>query len=299
VRTGARWWTVLRDYSRRVWSNSAEDDVFFLAGGIAFNILLAAVPFVLLVITGLVYALRLTPDASLGEVRVMLDRFLPAHSAVTDATITRLLNEVLSARGIVGSWGALTFVWFSTRLFGSLRTVLAEIFDIEATRGIIAGKWFDVQVTIVSTVLLVVYFTLSTYLALASSRGISLLMQLGLREDVMGGLEYLFGRVIAFLLVVSIFWALYRYLPNRRIRWQQALVGATTTGLALEIARNVWSAIARSYDPGTIYTGTLYALVSLVFWVYYAALIFILGAEVSQAHELRRVRRLQRETLEG
>ena len=55
-----RIWDAFRDYVRRVWVNSSEDDIFFLAGGIAFNILLAALPFVLLVITGLVYALSLT-----------------------------------------------------------------------------------------------------------------------------------------------------------------------------------------------------------------------------------------------
>ena len=39
-------WT-LRDYAKRVWDNSGEDNIFFLAGGIAFNLLLAAVPFFL------------------------------------------------------------------------------------------------------------------------------------------------------------------------------------------------------------------------------------------------------------
>jgi membrane protein len=33
----------------------------------------------------------------------------------------------------------------------------------------------------------------------------------------------------------------------------------------------------------------------VVVWLYYAALIFILGGEVGQVYELRRVRRLQRE----
>ena len=46
-------WT-LRDYAKRVWDNSGEDNIFFLAGGIAFNILLAAVPFVLLLATAVV-----------------------------------------------------------------------------------------------------------------------------------------------------------------------------------------------------------------------------------------------------
>src|SRR5689334_24754818 len=42
-------WT-LRDYAKSVWDNAGEDNVLFLAGGIAFNILLAAVPFVLLLV---------------------------------------------------------------------------------------------------------------------------------------------------------------------------------------------------------------------------------------------------------
>ena len=49
-------WTI-RDYAKRVWDNSSEDNVLFLAGGIAFNILLAAVPFVLLLIAGVTYLL--------------------------------------------------------------------------------------------------------------------------------------------------------------------------------------------------------------------------------------------------
>ena len=47
---GLRW--TLRDYAKRVWDNAGEDNIFFLAGGIAFNILLAAVPFVLLLVVG-------------------------------------------------------------------------------------------------------------------------------------------------------------------------------------------------------------------------------------------------------
>jgi len=291
----ARAWDAARDYGRRVWVASGEDDIFFLAGGIAFNILLAIVPFILLVITGLTYALGLSPDASLAEVRGLIDRFLPPHDDGANSSVHRLLESVIRSRESLGAWSAITFIWFSTRLFGSLRTVLAEIFDIEAMRGIVAGKWFDVRMTVYSSFLLVAYLGVSTYLALASSRGLSLLVELGWREDVMGRLEYAVGRMLAFAFIVATFWALYKYLPNRRIRWQQALVGALTSSLLFEVARNVWTIVTRSVGTGSLYSGTLYALVSLVFWVYYAALIFVVGGEVSQAHELRRVRKRQRE----
>ncbi|MEO7966621.1 MAG: YihY/virulence factor BrkB family protein, partial [Gemmatimonadaceae bacterium] len=294
----ATWWDVLRDYAKRVWNSSGEDDIFFLASGIAFNIMLAAVPFVFLVISGLVYALGLTPDASLAEVSILLDRFLPPHPETPDSSVHRLIGDIIGAREQLGIYGAVTFIWFSTRLFGSLRTVLAEIFDIETERGVIGGKLFDIKMTVYSSALLVAYLVINVYLAVATTRGQTFLTDLGLREDVMGGLEYVIGRLIAFLFLSLTFFALYKYLPNRRIRVQQALVGALSTAFLFEAARNVWTAYTRSFDPGSLYTGTIYALVSLVFWVYYSALIFIIGGEVAQVHELRRVRRLQRETFE-
>ena len=44
-----------------------------------------------------------------------------------------------------------------------------------------------------------------------------------------------------------------------------------------------------------MYTGALAAIVIVVVWVYYSAIVFILGGEVGQVFELRRTRRHQRE----
>ncbi len=44
---------------------------------------------------------------------------------------------------------------------------------------------------------------------------------------------------------------------------------------------------------GNIATGVV-----LVFWIYYSAVVFILGGEVAQVYELNRIRRRQRELLE-
>ena len=66
----ARLGWMLRDYAKRVYDNSNDDNVPFLAGGIAFNILLAVVPFVLLLITGLAQILHTSADASSAEVQI-------------------------------------------------------------------------------------------------------------------------------------------------------------------------------------------------------------------------------------
>lgn len=290
-------WT-LRDYAQRVWDNSGEDNILFLAGGIAFNLLLAAVPFFLLLATGLSYLLNQTADVSAAEINAIIDRFLPPHPASEPSPIGTLLAPIMKSRQALGIFGVVGFIWFSTRLFGSLRSVLCAIFDIESDRGIVAGKLFDVQITIVSTLLLVLYTGLSAYLALATTRGLIVLGELGLRKDVMGGLEYNIGQAIAFCFITLMFFSLYKFLPNRHIRWQTAFIASLFTSFMFEVAKRVFGAYVQSFNPGSFYSGTVAAVVIIVVWVYYAAMIFILGGEVAQVHELRRVRRLQREAFE-
>lgn len=290
-------WT-LRDYAKRVWDNSGEDNVFFLAGGIAFNILLAAVPFFLLFAAGLAYFLNQSAETSSLEITAFVERFMPPRPAGDQSPLTSILVNIIKSKGTIGAYSALGFIWFSTRLFGSLRSVLAEIFDIDSDRGIIAGKIFDIKITLVSTIFLVAYTALSAYLAFATSQGIMVLENLGLRKDLMGQLEYNIGQLVAFIFIAMMFFSLYKFLPNRKIRWQTALIASLFTSFMLEVAKYIFGAYVRSFDPGSVYTGTIAAAVIIVIWVYYAAMIFILGGEVAQVHELRRVRKLQREAFE-
>ncbi len=290
-------WT-LRDYAKRVWDNAGEDNIFFLAGGVSFNLLLAAVPFVLLLFSALGYILDQTAADASSRIWLFIERLLPPHAETPDSPMHKLIDDLISARGTAGIYGAIGFVWFSTRLFGSLRTVLAEIFDIEQERGIVQGKIFDIKITILATLLFLANTVLSAYLTLATTRGVGALSRLGLARDVMGTLEFYVGWTLAFAVLVVMFFALYKFLPVRRIRWQPALLAATFTSAMFELARYGFTAFLESFKPGSLYTGTLYVIVILVMWVYYSSVIFILGGEVGQVYELRRVRRMQRETFE-
>jgi membrane protein len=291
-------WT-LRDYAQRVWDNSGEDNVLFLAGGIAFNLMLAAVPFVLLLATGVTFLLPLvvhSGDVSSSTVVFdFIDRMLPDHQHGDTSSVDKLITDLLNKRSSLTWYSSIGFVWFSTRLFGSLRTVLASVFDIETERGIIAGKIFDVKITIVSTLLFVASVTVTAYLTLATRTGAMALVTMGLRDEVMGSVEYAIGRGIAFVFIGLMFFALYKYLPIRRVRASTAFFAAGFTSVAFEVARIAFSYYTRAFNPASFYSGAATAIAALVVWFYYASLIFILGGEVGQVYELRRVRKRQRE----
>jgi membrane protein len=294
----ARFWWTLKDYLKRIWDNAGDDNIFFLAGAISFNFLLASVPFVLLLLSGLGYILNQSAVESTASLWAFIDQLLPPHAPGTETPIHKLINDVINARGAVGLYGLIGFVWFSTRLFGTLRTVLGEVFDIEEGRSIIGGKLFDIKLTIFSTILFAAYTAINAYLKLATSRGIAIVQRIGLQPEVMGRLDYWFGIIVATFFIVLMFFALYKFIPNRRIRWQSAMIAALVTSALFELAKNLFTAYVGKFNPGSLYTGTLYALAIVVAWVYYSAVIFILGGEVGRIYELRRVRGLQRAILE-
>lgn len=286
------------DYARRIWVKGGDDDLFFLAGGVAYNILLAGVPFFLLLVAGAGYVLHTTQNDGTRQVVEFLGRLLPEGMGGGADFLQPILRDVVRTRGRVGLVSAAAFVWFSTRLFGTLRTVLRRVFELGQGHGIVVGKLYDVLYTVIASVLIVAYLALSAYMAIMSDRGTAVLRDIGVNASVMSGVEYAVGRGIAFAVVVAIFYLIYRFLPGGRVPWRQALVASLTTGVLFELARQVFAMAVRQFNPGSLYTGTLGALVIVVFWVYYGALLFVIGGEVAHVYDERR--RLKRSaSLEG
>jgi membrane protein len=272
---------------RRIWYQSAEDNVLFLAGGLAFNVLLALVPFALLSMSGMALLLGSQPEDAVRTVTGLLPALLPNDAPAATELLRGLVADVYRTRGTVGVYAAIGFVWFSTRLFGSLRSVLALVFSHD-DRGIVVGKLFDMVATLVATVAVVVYIAMTTYLDLAAAQGAQLMVQAGLRESAMGGITYVAGRIVAVLVIFSLFYALYRGLPRQRPSVRTAFIAAASASLLFEAARYAFAMLVRQFDPSSLYTGTIAAIVGVVFWTYYGSLLFLIGGEIAQASELRR-----------
>jgi membrane protein len=277
-----------REFPGQVWKSLGDDDVMFLASGVSFNLLLAVVPFVLLLVSVSVLLLGSTPDSAADAAVAFLDRLLPARDWSDGDNVRGTIRDMARVSGSVTVYSAIGFIWFSTRVFSSMRSVFVKTFDVERERGIVHGKLFDIACSIVAAIAITAYGSLSAYMLAATTRGVGVLAQLGVRESVMGPLEYGFGRLIAFLLVVLLCYAAYRVIPNRPIPARTAWIGSLTTSVLFEIARTGFGFYVRTLAPSSLYTGTIATLVVVTLWTYYASLIFIIGAEVAHVMEQRR-----------
>lgn len=268
---------------RRTWRDVLHDNVSFLAGGVAFNILLAGVPFVLMLAAGLGYLLGESPDNAAHIVEGVLLRVLPSRSGVSTSMLDPVMADITRTRAVFGISGLVGFLWFATRLFGSLRSVIGTVFAHGRDRPVWRGIAWDFVFSLTTMLLLVVWVALTSFMTLSSGRIGRALIDLGVREDVLGGAELFLGRVLAIAVIAVLFGSLYRWLPKRRTPWIPTVAGGVTASLLFEGARWFFGWMIANFPPASIYSGTIGALVTVVFWTYYAAAVFVLGAEVASA----------------
>lgn len=273
---------------------AGEDDVFFLAGGIAFDVLFAAIPFLLMLVGFFAMVLSRVVDDPRKAVLDYIHDILPATPTVVDRT-AHIVDSVVAGRTSFGVIGLVLFLWISSRLIATLRASLKEIFDLPEERGIIEGKVFDLQMVLVAGTLFVANTGITVILDAAQNLGIRLI---GTRWIDVATVQLVWGRILAFVFIFLMFLLIYRYLPRRRTPWRMAVVAAVFTAVAWEALKAGFAFYVLHATTWQRVYGYLVTPIILVLWIYYSAVVFILGGEIAHVYELMRVRRMQRELLE-
>lgn len=94
-------------------------------------------------------------------------------------------------------------------------------------------------------------------------------------------------RALSVGMMMLAFAVLLKYLPSKRMKWNDALLGALTAALLFEAGKRIFSLYLQ--HAGTANTfGAAGSLAVILMWLYYSAAVFLLGAEVSAATARRR-----------
>jgi membrane protein len=87
--------------------------------------------------------------------------------------------------------------------------------------------------------------------------------------------------VLSFMAIAILFAIIYKTLPQRRLDAREVLVGALTSAVLFHIGRVVISAYINRAWLTTVYEAAG-SIVVLTAWVYYSALVFLFGAELTR-----------------
>ncbi|HEU5168973.1 MAG TPA: YihY/virulence factor BrkB family protein [Gemmatimonadales bacterium] len=305
------WYRSPGGFLKRTLQAADENNIPFLASALTFDALLAAVPFVLLLLIGLTHlaqALQGGVDLGGADPTALFHRFLPPHSRDPGSDPFRLFEGLLLRitrnRGELSLVAAPAFVWFSTRLFAGIRTALNEVYDVAARpqprRNFVLlylrGKLRDVLMVLATLVLFLANTVMTAGLALLQARGATSLPELRFFLSTAGRI---LAELLAFAFQVSLFLLVYRHASIRRLPWKTALLAALFASFAFELAKRLygWYLANVASLQGPAGDANIGAAVLFVLWVYYTALVFLLGGVVAETWELRRMQTRQRAIL--
>jgi membrane protein len=253
-------WQALRKFN--------EDNGFFLSSGIAFNILINLIPFILLLLA-LVGTYLYNDQEVLNHIRAYFRDVAPT----LDPKVMKTLMDVIQNRQIVGILGLVGLLWISTWVFSSLRIALNIVFRAEKSQGMLRGIVVDLLMIVLVGILLLVSMILSPVVIFLQSYQGRIPVALG--PTVQWILKYL----LPFFLTYCMFFSIYKIVPNKKVHFISALQAALFASLLWELAKYLFAWYVLHLAVYSIVYGSLGAFAIFVLWVYYSSTILVVGGE--------------------
>ncbi|WP_199530259.1 YihY/virulence factor BrkB family protein [Pseudoalteromonas sp. bablab_jr010] len=266
------WW----DISKRVYHNLSQDNLSFVAAGVAFYALLAIFPALAAIVS--VYAYFASPT----DIHDQLDKviaILPASSRdiilLQVSDITQQSNKVLSASAI----GTLLLtIWSSSKGCQALITACNITYHQRNKRqflmALVVRFLFSLGAIVVALVALLIIGILPIVLNLV---GLTELIDLMIQLITWPLLAIIFNLALAFL---------YRYAPHRTpAKWRWITPGSMLATLMWIIASIGFSYYVSQFASYNETYGSLGGVVIMLMWLYISAYIIIFGAAINASTE--------------
>jgi len=269
--------TVLARVLRGTLSGFYRQQGFFLAAGISFYVIICVAPLAFLLVAAAGFLL--TDERAVEDVVAQLTEYLPVYRV----ELEEILLQAVRARRITGLLGTGIFLLFASQLFAALRLVLNRVLGVPKGRGFLHGAAFDLWMLLLVTLLFFLSMAVTAVFAWAKA----FLLFLRQTEPLSAIFEAAeLGLVIVFDTLM--FCLLYRFVPARRPPWRFVLISGAATAALWELAKQLFRWYILSLGVYSEIYGSLGVLVALFMWIYYSAVVFVLGAALIRALEASR-----------
>lgn len=286
-----------------------EANVPFLASALTFDALVAAVPLLLILLAALGALLQATIGPTPVDLAVLFQRFFPSEAGNPGqnpfSIIQRLLEKIRDFGWAFPAILVPVFLLAGSRLFAGIRTSLSWIYDtsVRPVRGHWLLSWFrakgrDLVMLLLTFLLLVGSVVLSAGLVVLQAWTAGEVPSLAF---FLTGIGQLLGEAVALLFLVILFYLLYRWASPRRVTKRAALLAAGFSAAGFEVAKRLFGLYVAYFvgEARMSVDANLGAILLFILWMYYTALVFLLGGIVAETWDLRTLQHEQRTRLGG
>ncbi|MSR83536.1 MAG: YihY/virulence factor BrkB family protein [Candidatus Latescibacteria bacterium] len=276
-------------YLAGLYGRMAYQHFFLYSGGLAFSTIVCIVPFGFIILFALGAVLDpavLDPTDLERQLALLIglvcpERYIPFFQ---EMALVRI-KEVVADRKIYGLFGIAGLLFSSSGLFSTMRTILNTIYQLPAKEGNSGSLRRDFGMVFLVLFAFLVFVTFFPALeALRSNARFS--AHLGSLYSS-GWVKHFLYPVFSFAFIAAVFFALYSLVPRQPLARQARMLSTLWAAVLWEATLQAFSYYLKHFASTQKVYGVYALIIGLILWIYCAALVFVMGAEIGQLYRKR------------
>ncbi len=257
----------------------SDEDTMKMAAALAYYTIFSLPPILIIIIN--LAGVFLEEDSFRRQLEIEM------AALVGDAGAAELMHTISNIGVFQKNWWAtgisiVALLFASTTVFITIQHSLNDIFRVKAKPKV---NWIKLGLDRLLSFAMVLSLAFVLLISLILNAMVSFFQDWIVR--LMPRLEMWYVNSTAFLvplgITIVLFAMIFRLLPDARMRWRDAFVGATITALLFSLGKYLISYYVGNSNVASLYDAAGSVLVLMV-WIFYSSTIFFFGAQVTYVY---------------
>lgn len=249
-----------------------DDDILALGAQMAYYLILSFFPF-------LIFLMALIGNSPISSQQVLMGLLgiLPEEAYIlVRNTVVEIVDT--KAGGLAPVSGILA-LWFASNGIGSIITGLNKAYDEKERRPFWLVKLISIIFTLLLSTVIIFSFILLVFSGVIKKQILDGMELEPSYQNLWNTGRYIFISSVIFL----VFLILYRFTPSRRMRWKEVIPGAILATIGWLGTSLGFAYYVDNFSNYSRFYGSIGGVVVLLIWLYYSAVIVLLGGELNAA----------------
>ncbi|MGB7842492.1 MAG: YihY/virulence factor BrkB family protein [Salinimicrobium sp.] len=228
-------------------------------------------------------------EAVQGRITTQIQEFIGEESAkaIQGMIANAALNQS-STWAVI--FGVAFLIFGATGVFFQLKAAMNNIWNVAAKQNtvkrIIINRMISLGMVFVLGLLMLISLIISAVLSAIND------YLARIAPVITAFMLQLVNFLLSFIIITSLFAAIFKWLPDVKLRWKTTYLGAMLTTCLFLIAEFIIGFYFGKSNPGSVYGGAS-SVVLILLWVYYTCLILFFGAEFTKNYALHKKEKVE------
>lgn len=257
-------------FAENLYCRFQDDEVPAMGAQLTYYLILAIFPFMIFLVALIGY----TPFTT-WDLLDALKKVLPQSNS--QVLVDAIRNMQNNRSGALLSFGIIGALWSASSGVNAIIKALNKAYDEPETRPFWKVKGLSLLVTLVLTLVLVSSLALLVFGRWLGEWIFRTFALPDFFDELWSVAQFAFPIVI----IALVFTAMYKYVPNRHLKFKEVLPGALVATVGWIAASGLFAFYVSNFGNYTKTYGSLGGVIVLLTWLYISSIIVVLGGEVN------------------